>query len=688
MKALPGSLTLLGLAFKLALATPVDAQDSRELIRLGLYGAEFTSSTGQQSSGLDFAADGYAAGSSSRYSGTTDLGTAAWVANVSTGETTRVGLTNADYTQSGGGTPGYQSSAVYLLSGGYAGGYSYKFSGAVDRGRAVWVADAATGATSRVGLTDSDYTQTALGDQYSTLTFLSDGYAAGSSRKYNGTVVLGQAVWVADAATGLTTRVGLFDSDYSQTGGSTPGYQNSAVSFLANGYAAGYSSKYIGTAARGQAAWLTNLSTGITTRIGFFDSDYTLYNNSLFGYQYSEVNGLADGYVAGVSFRYEGAQASQGRAAWIANTATGVTMRVGLYDSDYTFSTGLQDSAVGGIADGYVTGISKKYSGTLMLGQAAWVANAATGVSTRIGFFDSEYTQIGGVTNNGYQSSTVSHLANGYVGGSSSRYNGLASLGQAAWVSNAATGATMRVGLFDSAYTQANGTQVSSVSLLTEGYAAGGSNKYSGSTLLGTAAWIANISTGVTTRVGLTDNQHTQSVGSKSGYQFSGVSRLVGSFLSGVSYRYNGSEQVGKTPWVFNLETSTLDAIILSVRASDGHAFSFISALSDTGLAVGQYELFDSSGTYLGYRAFAWTPEDGAFDLASAVEGGISAASFNLLSSAKFPTGNLFGGETILGVGLIGANQAIYAAIPATPEPGTASLLALGGLGVLARRRR
>ncbi len=84
----------------------------------------------------------------------------------------------------------------------------------------------------------------------------------------------------------------------------------------------------------------------------------------------------------------------------------------------------------------------------------------------------------------------------------------------------------------------------------------------------------------------------------------------------------------------------------------------------------------------------AGTPEDGAFDLASGVAGGISSAGFTRLSAASLLTPNLFGGETILGTGNAGSNAGTVAVFAATPEPGSAALLALGAAFLATRRRR
>lgn len=67
------------------------------------------------------------------------------------------------------------------------------------------------------------------------------------------------------------------------------------------------------------------------------------------------------------------------------NVTGGPTSRVGFFGSEYTSNqNGSEISDVSAIQGGYAIGTSQKFTGTT-IGQVAWVVNAATAVTTRIG---------------------------------------------------------------------------------------------------------------------------------------------------------------------------------------------------------------------------------------------------------------------------------------------------------------
>jgi MYXO-CTERM domain-containing protein len=698
---------------------------SYNIVRLGLFSAAFTDSSGRQNSGFEYAtSNGYEGGYSNLYNGLTDLGLAVWLTNAA-GVTTRVGLFSAGYIQTGG----YQLSTLYFLNtSGYAAGVSESYSGTVDTGQAVWSANAATGATTRIGFSGTGYTQTG-GYQYSSLQVLTtSGYAGGGSERFSGANDIGTAAWIANVSTGVITRVGLtVTAPYTASDGT----QTSTLQILTEGgYAGGFSDRYSGTNWNGAAAWVANASTGATTRVGFSGTGYVQTG----GYQYSNLQFLNEsGYAGGVSQQFNGAT-DTGVAAWVANVSTGATTRVGFSSTAYTDSNGYQSSTIQFLTGSYAGGISEKYSGTTDLGSAAWVANASTGATTRIGFFDSAYTQT-----SGYQSSTLQALtASGYVGGVSERFSGANDLGTAVWVASASTAATTRIGFSSGAYTDGNGYQSSALNFLTaSGYAGGVSERFSGSVDQGPAVWLANASTGTTTRVGFSSAAYTATDGTQTstlekltesgyaggtsqtysgptvvadiawvagaisgattrvgssgtaytrndGYQYSAVQFLTESgYAAGTSNRYTGANQVGSTAWIYDTSHDAFTPLVFSIRASDGYASSDITQLSESGLAIGQYELFNGTGTDLGARAFAWTPGQGAFDLGSVVNGGLSATGWAALNSSDFANAL----EQIIGDGqrLSNGGSAVFLLVP---EPSAALLGLLGLLSIGLRRRR
>lgn len=349
------------------------------------------------------------------------------------------------------------------------------------------------------------------------------------------------------------------------------------------------------------------------------------------------------------------------------------------------------ESATSISEQGYVGGHSNRYAGgTVQLGQSAWIASAATGLTHRAGLHDAAHTRA-----NGYQKSTLTHLTtNGYGAGTSERYNGGdQQLGQSVWIASGATGETKRVGFFDAAHTSPGlplnpaGEQYSElVALNSLGHAAGVSLRYDAGR--GRSAWASDFATGATTRIGILDAAHTASDGG----QTSAVSGLNESDLVwGDSTRYAGSVSVGKTAWIYNIATTALTEFELSVRANDGYAFSQIDAVNSSGLALGHYTYFDAvTSADLGLRPFLWSEELGLVDLSATI-----VASGGEIFSYYFPAqSQLLDSGWVVLAGVPGGfeyGQINYALdFSAVPEPSSAALL-LGACAISAaalRRRR
>jgi hypothetical protein len=489
--------------------------DVQYVERAGLYGTpEFTASDGlQYSRPWTYSDSGWLAGFSRRYNGgSVQLGEAIWVAPFSTGISLRIGL----YDQSGGNqftsSTGYQSSALPFSP----------------------------------GLTQS-------------------GWIAGTSERYNGgSVLLGNAAWVASAGTGVTTRIGLFDQSGGNQFTSSDGIQNSAVGVpvtggaTESGWVTGASTRYNGgVGALGQATWIASGGSGVTTRIGLYDqTGGTLFTSSSGVQSSSLIATFESGHVVGSSLLYNGNSSEIGFGVWVAS-ASGGTTRIGLYDAGggtaYTGDNGAQASfALRTTQSGWISGMSYRYDGGSFStgGVSAWVANANAGVTTRVGMYD----QGGGnqfTRNDGVQYSVVNALSeSGWAVGYSERFNGGSdSLGSASWVTSMHnTGTIHRIGLYDQAggnqFTSDTGIQFSIAETVTSsGWASGISHRYNGGTSeLGDAAWVASASTGTTTRLGLYDQSGGNRFTASDGTQDSNVDNVTGDFVAGTG------ELVGTPP--------------------------------------------------------------------------------------------------------------------------------------------
>src|SRR5690606_39556522 len=110
------------------------------------------------------------------------------------------------------------------------------------------------------------------------------GYLRGYSKRCEGTDPdRGRAAWVASAVSGTTTRVGFFStSEFTRD----DGFQYSAAESLTeSGYLRGFSNRYEGTANdRGRTAWVASAATGTTTWLGLYNpAEFTRDD----GYEYS-----------------------------------------------------------------------------------------------------------------------------------------------------------------------------------------------------------------------------------------------------------------------------------------------------------------------------------------------------------------------------------------------------------------
>lgn len=431
-----------------------------QIERIGLTDSEHTRADGYQSSSIVSSQYGFVTGSSSRYSGSKDLGSSAWL--YQNNLTQRIGLTGAEHTRSDGQQ---WSGASRINRSGDAIGSSTRYSGNSNVGNSAWLFH--DGITTRLGFTDSAHTNPVDGYQQSTANRLNDaGDVAGTSTRYSSQGGQnGQSAWFYQ--NGETHRIGLFNSEHTLNNG----YQSSSVSGL------NQAGQTIGSSARtiGQSAWFSQ--GGETQRIGLTDAQHTSSN----GVQFSNATGLNEqGQAIGMSNRYAGNQWA-GSSAWLYDS--GVTERIGLIDSGHTRSDGLQDSNVASINNaGDVIGVSGAFNGSNSLGQDAWLYRE--GITTQIGLYDAEHT-----LSSGYHSSTARLLnESGQVAGYSNLASGTAFIGASAWLYS--EGSTQRIGLTDTKHTRNDGFQDAQLTQLNQaGQVTGYNYRFKGNASTGISAW-------------------------------------------------------------------------------------------------------------------------------------------------------------------------------------------------------
>jgi len=677
MTKTPASLTALAclcLTSQATLAVPVYS-----LQTLGFYDAENTRYDGYQESRLfQTNTNGYATGMSRRYGSRNvgNIGRASWIYNGT--DTIRTGLTGSGFT----GADNRQYSDTYKLNNaGMAAGISFMYAstGTSSYGSAAWLFDGSS--TIRVGLVDLEHQ--ASGGQNTRVADLNGaGFVVGTSIRRPGSRFApksGQSAWLYDGNS--TLKIGLIDVEH--TGITSPNssrdYKFSEVAKLNNaGQAIGRSMRLNGSIpgdATGYSAWL--YSGGTTTKTGFTGVQYTRDDD----YKNSQALFLNDaGQVVGYSDRFTGSN-SIGRNAW--SYKNGTTSTIGLTGATYTRDDGYQYSLISRLNQkGTAVGSSWRYSGSNSLGYSAWYYNGSS--TTEIGLTGAPYTNTAGGKNNSV------NLLNevGQAAGMSNRFDGTL-VGQSAWYFGGKGGA-IEIGLYNPEHTSQEGKKWNVPYKINEtGQVLGYANRYYGTSgsadqTLGRSVWLYGANT--TTKIGLTGATYTRNDGYT--YNFSDTLNDAGQ-VAGYAERYAGANSnLGQTVWFYDAATGMTYFNDFSARSSDGYAFSTAEYLGEDGLMLGYYELFDSGSSLLGNRAFAFTIEDGFFDLGQQVTGDLT--SFNWESLAQTFSADLSG--NIFGTGkLVGMNgQAVYLASPtsAVPVPAAVWLFGSGLLGLLGFAKR
>lgn len=640
---------------------------------VGLGGREHVNFSDRRTNQIQSAMNsaGYFHGSTARFNFFgADGGTSTWVWNGS--HTVRTGLFDAEHTSSDG-TRVSQSRRMNQM--GMVAGESLRYSGNADHGRSVWLFNGTDNLNA--GFTDVEHTRN---DGYRISTVYGLGASAqvlGLSVRYNGGADAGTTTWSFSG--GQTTRIGLYDADHTRT---TDGSQVSSfiTPSLAHNASTNDAGQAIGTSVRytpagannGTSTWLYDGTQ--TLRLGFTTGLFT----TLGGLQISDARTInASGQVAGHSHYVS---AWTGNVAWL--YAGGTTFQIGFSDLEHTGQTvsgGKQVSRVHKLTNsGYVSGFSERYGGFQngdYVGQSAWVYDGSQ--TLRVGLTDSEHTSSHAQPMLARRFSVVEFLSeSGKAAGQSERYVGYASQrGWSTWVWNGVT--TIRAGIYDAEHTRSDDTVVNGILQLTEsGKARGKTERFNGNLLSeGFTAWTFDGTD--TVEIGLYTPVHTSSTG----YQNSQSQHMneAGQVI-GNAARFSGTTSLGQDAWVYDPTLGQTLSLNLSTR-DDGYAFSQAEYLSESGLVLGYYNLYDGAAL-VGERAFRWDSTNGLSDLGLLIDGGLSQAGWASLLRAieTTPLDHIVG--TGLPTGMTG--QMGYVLVPSGgPAPAMPSQTTWAGISGL-----
>jgi hypothetical protein len=585
-----------------------------------------------------------------------------------------LGIFNTEHTD----PSGYATSQLREINSSWVVGDAFRFSaGGASLGNSLWAHHIPSNTTFNVTVTSGAHTA-GDGTRQSTISFLdAQNNAFIQAFLFNG---VGEATaWNLHLPTMTYTQLGLTGAGYSSTSGQV---FSVAESLTPQGELVGWTNRYVGDDNGGRDVWIFNRQALTHTQYGLIDAAHTANT----GYRYSTISGKsASGTVYGHSDRYDGQSSQRGTTAWINVAGTYTTL--GLTNAEHTHADGYSANTIQNVdVNNVVLGSANRYNGTSNdLGATPWLYFSGTGTYRQIGLTSADYVRNA----DGYRFNSASPMDTDLVFGYVQRFAGPnEDQTDAFWVHRISTNTTTRIGLFDAAHTGQAGLQFSGVTKVIPTHVIGVSGRWTGITEKGLSAWVYRASTNTTTRIGLTDAQHTSSSGYQvnvpefvnqngivagyaqrfavgtenelgqsawlyrtstnttanisltgtdftqdTGYRYSAVQFLSESgFVAGFAERYvGGPDFLGIGSFLYDTSTDSTYVLQFSVRPSDQFSETTITGLNEDGSLFGYYQLFDASSNDLGRHAFTWSIANGFLQLGDAVVGGLAAYNWSNL---------------------------------------------------------
>lgn len=413
------------------------------------------------------------------------------------------------------------------------------------------------------------------------------------------TLTATQFAWAEDKPRYIIDEMGLTDEFHTREDGYRQGSMFHATE---SGFAAGITTRWNRDSYAGYSAWLYNSATGKSKRIGLIDPEggETWWNSPQFLNSSGQVAGTTTQKYTGTSVR-----------AWFYDDATEAQFQLGFLDDVHTKDNdGVQYSEVHALTEsGHAFGRSLRYEGSEARGESLWAFDANSGGTTRIGLFEGEaYADPVNGTQGGYFRAANSQ---GFAAGISSRFTPERERSFEAWSYNPTTSEVRRVGMNDP---------------ITGGPWSGGLDDVLGVTenrvIIGTyadgenhAVWVHNDATNTTTRTGLFGTGHVSSNGRQSTpskyVQWNSQGQVIGQ-----SRRYsqpNSSSSNGWSAWVFDPDTTQTKQLgytdMEHTKTGELYQYSWATQINEVGMVVGGSERW--SGTSLnGRTAWLYSPAD------------------------------------------------------------------------------
>ena len=406
-----------------------------------------------------------------------------------------------------------------------------------------------------------------------------------------------QTAWGDEGSGYKIDALGLYDELHTRNDGYHEGRLQHTTT---TGYVAGNSVRWNKDSKAGDSAWIYDSATGVSTRIGLIDPDGAERWSA-----YPTVLNRR-GQVVGVA-RVTNSGSGTSRWCWFYDSATQTQAQIGLFDDEYTRDKdGLQVTEVQALTEsGHAFGNSYHFNVNDYVGRSVWAFDSNLGNTSRIGFFGTEYTH----PTNGEQHSEFK-LANtqGFAAGWSLVYTEEGS-SAVAWSYNPTTSEIRRVGMNDPSGNVLWSGGRDDILGVTENRIVIGQFHYDTDHQ---AIWVHNDATSTTTRTGLFDAEHTSPGGRQ--YSYDAAWNSSGQAI-GRSYRYPNEEErrKGWSAWTFDPETVATTRLGFTdaehTTASTKYQNSWATAINESGMVIGGSERLDrSEGTTTGRTAWLYEP--------------------------------------------------------------------------------
>jgi hypothetical protein len=241
-----------------------------------------------------------------------------------------------------------------------------------------------------------------------------------------------------------------------------------------------------------------------------------------------------------------------------------------------------------------------------LVGPAILRGQEGTGfVIDRLGLYDAPHMR-----NDGFNDSSIKYTTTtGFVAGYTKRWNGDSYAGTSAWIYDSRTGVSTKIGLEDP---EGLGRWSAAPMLLNSKGQVGGVSLWTSSSEISRWSWFYDSTLKTQKQIGFYDEQHTNSY---DGGQTSVVQALTESgHAFGDSMRYNGSEYVGRSVWVYDSSHDQTTRIGLFgaeyTRPDNGEQLSDFAKANTQGYATGHSWYYTDTGSHI--AAWSYNPDTAA----------------------------------------------------------------------------